>query len=177
MDNNMGFHKERSYIRPQVVHPEIKTDGSMFDFVSSTFYSLFNRSIFIVLSGIVSTISNFFNSLFSNVNISVGIFSFDSYTTNLVNNFTTLLQLTTNLFVNLFNTIYYTVTNINLNSLLVTFNNSISFIFSINMFMGLHDTNTAFFEKIISYMNNSYKSNTFNFTSPSHTSVDYISKS
>lgn len=177
MDNNMGFHKERSYIRPQVVHPEIKTDGSMFDFILSTLYSLFNRSIFILLSGIGSTISNFFNSLFSNVNISVDIFSFTSSTTSLVSNFTILLQLTTNVFVNLFHTIYYTITNINLNSTLVTFNSSMSFIFSINTFIGFHDTNTAVFEKIISYISNSFKLNAFNFTSPSHTSVDYISKS
>jgi len=64
MDNNMGFHKERSYVRPQMVHPEIKTDGSMFDFVYTSIYSLLNRSLFVFIFGVMSTLSNFINSFF-----------------------------------------------------------------------------------------------------------------
>ncbi len=52
MDNNMGFHKERSAVRPQTIHPEIITEGSMSNFIYSFFYSISSRSILVLIRGV-----------------------------------------------------------------------------------------------------------------------------
>jgi len=177
MDNNMGFHKERSSIRPQITHPEIKTEGSMVEFVSSTIYSLLNRSVLLLLSGIMSTIFNFFNNLIANLNVNINIWNYYYDTTNIFSSFTTLIQLFTNLGFNFFNTCYYTFTNI-INIFSITnILNSISFIFSFNVLIGLYDLNIAFVEKIISSTNMSLRTNRFNLANNSINSIDYVSKS
>ncbi len=177
MDNNMGFHKERSSIRPQITHPEIKTEGSMVEFISSSIYSLLNRSVLLLLSGIMSTIFNFFNNLIANLNVNINIWSYYYDTTNIFNSFTTLIQLLTNLGFNFFNTLYYMFTNI-INIFSITnVLNSISFIFSFNALIGLYDLNTAFVEKIVSFTNMSLWTNQFNLANNSINSIDYVSKS
>lgn len=63
MDNNMGFHKERLALRPTTSHPVIKTDGSMFEFVFSSFYSMSSRSILVLARGVFMTLESFTNRL------------------------------------------------------------------------------------------------------------------
>ena len=177
MDNNMGFHKERSSIRPQITHPEIKTEGSMIEFISSSIYSLLNRSVLLLLSGIMSTIFNLFNNLIANLNVNINIWSYYYDTTNIFNSLTTLIQLLTNLGFNFFNTCYYMFTNIFNIFSITNILNSISFIFSFNAFIGLYDLNTAFVEKLISSTNMSLWTNRFNLANNSINSIDYVSKS
>jgi len=111
MDNNMGFHKERSYVRPQMVHPEIKTDGSMFDFVYTSIYSLLNRSLFVFIFGLMSTLSNFINSFFAmffSVSSNNSSFLDTSY---FATHFSHFIQLFTNLIRNVFDTLFYSIVN------------------------------------------------------------------
>lgn len=148
MDNNMGFHKERTYSRPQITHPEIKTDGSMFDFIYTTIYSLLNRSVFVLLSGIMSTISNFVMNLFSHLNLNTSILSSYVVMTTPFNILSTFIRLITNLFVNLFDTILLTLTTINSTTSFTNLFHHISFIFSFNALIVLYDVNVSFFKKV-----------------------------
>jgi len=154
MDNNMGFHKERSSLRPQMTHPEIKTDGSMFDFIFTAINSLFNRSIFVVLSGVSSTISNFVSNFFSNNSMASNFFNSYTNTNVIFNNVSVFIQLVINLISNLFNTILFTVTNFNPSILITNLFQHMLFIFSFNSVISFYDFNLAFFEKGLQYINN-----------------------
>ena len=177
MDNNMGFHKERSSLRPQMTHPEIKTDGSMFDFIFTAINSLFNRSVFVLLSGVSSTISNFVSNFFSNNNMASNFFNSYTNTNVIFNNVSVFIQLVINLISNLFNTILFTVTNFNPSILITNLFQHMLFIFSFNSVISFYDFNLAFFEKGLQYINNLWQNNSINFSVSSHTNVDYVSKS
>lgn len=151
MDNNMGFHKERSYVRPQTTHPEIKTDGSMFDFSFSLLNSLCNRSIFVLIHGLVSTISNFVNNMVSNITISNNVLNSYTNTSNLFSNFSIFVQLTINLIINLLNTVLFTLSNFNFVNTLTNFVNHLSFVFSYNFLISLNDINLSLFETSLQY--------------------------
>jgi uncharacterized membrane protein len=177
MDNNMGFHKERTYSRPQITHPEIKTDGSMFDFTYTTIYSLLNRSVFVLISGIMSTISNFVTNLLSNLNLNTGILSSYVVSTSPFNVVSTFIRLVTNLFINLFDTILLTLTTINIATSFTNLFHHISFIFSFNGLIVLYDVNVSFFEKSLYNINKLFQTSALNPSNHSSIEVDYISKS
>jgi len=176
MDNNMGFHKERSYVRPQTTHPEIKTDGSMFDFISTLLNSLCNRSIFVLIHGVLSTISNFVNNIVSNVNVSNKVLNSYTNTSNLFSNFSIFIQLFINLITNLLNTILFTFSNFNLSNTLTNFVNQLSFVFSYNFLISLNDINLSFFETNLQYFSRLWQSTFINSTDSLQTNVDYVSK-
>lgn len=54
MDNNMGHHKMRKFLRPSYEHPEIvvQPDVSLEYTVFTIVHTLFSRSLFVVLRGI-----------------------------------------------------------------------------------------------------------------------------
>ena len=54
MDNNMGHHKMRKFLRPSHEHPEIvvQPDMSLEYTVATIVHTLFSRSLFVVLRGI-----------------------------------------------------------------------------------------------------------------------------
>jgi len=109
MDNNMGFHKERSALRPQTNHPEIKTDGSMLDFTLSSVHSLSSRSILVLIRGVFSTLSDFTIRLTSTTTHSNNLLnSFVSSNTNdITHNISLFVVLCFNLFKNMLNTAVY----------------------------------------------------------------------
>lgn len=175
MDNNMGLHKERSFIRPQTTHPEIQTNGSMFDFAFSALYSISSRSILVLIRGIFSNCTNFIDRLTSkfttigNEQLLNNFFTNTSVNNNVINFFSNFINLMLSVIGNLFYTIFHN--NINTNSF-----KNIFYTFSPSFVLGLNDTNTSFLENYLQYFTNLYNSSSLTSLSAVKDSVNYTSK-
>jgi len=139
MDNNMGFHKERLSLRPTTSHPEIKTDGSMFEFVFSSFYSMSSRSILVFVRGVLSTFESFttrFASRFTEI-------SDTSYSYNTVSSlalvFGNVINVLVSFFYNLINVLTLNLTAFSFTNKLVDLQMSLSYLITLNTFFGLTD--------------------------------------
>jgi len=145
MDNNMGFHKERLALRPTTSHPVIKTDGSMFEFVFSSFYSMSSRSILVLARGVFMTLESFTNRLttsFTNTrdyNQSYNSFSSLSIGTSLTVFFGNLINVIVSFFYNIIDTVRLNITGFSLSTKLFDVQLSLGYIMSLNTLMGLTD--------------------------------------
>jgi len=145
MDNNMGFHKERLALRPTTSHPVIKTDGSMFEFVFSSFYSMSSRSILVLARGVFMTLESFTNRLitsFTNTrdyNQSYNSFSSLSIGTSLTVFFGNLINVIVSFFYNIIDTVRLNITGFSLSTKFFDVQLSLGYIMSLNTLMGLTD--------------------------------------
>ena len=135
MDNNMGFHKERSAVRPQTNHPEIKTDGSMLDFILTSFYSICSRSVLVLIRGVFSTLNDFMVKIFSTPsnanNVLSGFISNNLNVTLSVTNTNLFTTLVFNFFHNIFNTLVYTINLFDLTNFFTNLTRNFSYLFSL----------------------------------------------
>jgi heme/copper-type cytochrome/quinol oxidase subunit 1 len=152
MDNNMGFHKERLSLRPTTSHPEIKTDGSMFEFVFSSFYSMSSRSILVFVRGVLSTFESFttrFASRFTEI-------SDTSYSYNTVSSlalvFGNVINVLVSFFYNLINVLTLNLTAFSFTNKLVDLQMSLSYLMTLNTFFGLTDFSFGTWERLMSYV-------------------------
>lgn len=145
MDNNMGFHKERLALRPTTSHPEIKTDGSMFEFVFSSFYSMSSRSILVLARGVFMTLESFTSRLvtsFTNThdyNQNYNGFSSLSIGASLNVFFGNLINVVVSSFSNIINTVHFNITSFSLSTTLLNVQASLGHLMSLNTLLGLTD--------------------------------------
>ena len=181
MDNNIGFHKERSAVRPQTNHPEIKTDGSMLDFILTSFYSICSRSVLVLIRGVFSTLNDFMVKIFSTSsnanNVLSGFISNNLNVTLSVTNTNLFTTLVFNFFHNIFNTLVYTINLFDLTNFFTNLTRNFSYLFSFNLVLGLTDVNFAICETYFSNLLNFWKSTFKSSVVTSDNNVDYTSKS
>jgi hypothetical protein len=145
MDNSMGFHKERIALRPVTLHPVIKTDGSMFEFVFSSFYSMMSRSILVLLRGLLSTLQSFSTRILNSFNSLLGT-NFSSFemlsSSNLLTPFfSNLISVFTSSLLNILNMLLLNIINFNINIKLSEFQASLNYLLSFTTILGLTDFN------------------------------------
>jgi hypothetical protein len=145
MDNNMGFHKERLALRPTTSHPEIKTDGSMFEFVFSSFYSMSSRSILVLARGVFMTLESFTDRLinsFTNTrdyNQNYNSFNSLSIGASLTVFFGNIINVIVSFFYNIVNTVRFNITGFSLSAKLLDAQTSLAYLMSLDTLLGLTD--------------------------------------
>lgn len=182
MDNNMGFHKERIALRPVTLHPIIKTDGSMFEFVFSSFYSMMSRSILVLLRGLLSTLQSFSARIFNSFNSSLGTnfsnFELLSSSNLLISFFSNLISVFTSSLLNIVNMFLVNITNFNVSNKLSELQASLNYLLSLTTVLGLTDFNFGVWEKLVSNFYNIYALFSSQLTSQetSNVSTNFTSK-
>lgn len=142
MDNNIGFHKERLALRPQLNHPEINTADSLVNFFLSAFNSICSRSVLVLVRGLISTMNDFisrFASVVPSSNSLLPNFLMSNSSVTFSNNLNIFITTIFNSLLNIFYTFILFITNLNLSNLYTNMSYHISFLLSFNAILGLND--------------------------------------
>jgi len=179
MDNNIGFHKERLALRPQLNHPEINTADSLVNFFLSAFNSICSRSVLVLVRGLISTMNDFisrFASVVPSSNSLLPNFLMSNSSVTFSNNLNIFITTIFNSLFNIFHTFILFITNLNLSNFYTNISHHISFLLSFNAILGLNDLQFGYWEKLISKI--SYSWNQSKSVSTFHTdnTINYTSK-